>query len=151
MKRSPSFKEVLALAVAALPLAGAAGCPLNVGNEALKPRSLLNVEQRLEPRFHQDASFGRCPSRRLSKFAGGGARSWDWWPCELSLHVLRQNGIESNPLGADYIYAREFAKIDCESRYVRHAQALAMTERCSRSIKEGHWRATGFFSGLVAI
>jgi catalase-peroxidase len=151
MGRSPSLKQVLALAVAALPLAGAAGCPFNAGNEALKPRSLLHTGQRLEPRFHQDANFGRCPSKRLSKFAGGGVRSWDWWPCELSLQVLRQNGKESNPLGADYIYAKEFAKIDCESLYVRHVKTLAMTESCRRSIEEGHRRATTLLSGLVAI
>ena len=110
MVGSISIKRILVLAAGIVVLASAS-CPYNVGNEGLKQPS---PEHRLEPRYHTDSNFGRCPRKRLSKYAGGGSRSWDWWPCELSLEVLRQNGKESNPMGADFIYANEFAKLDCK-------------------------------------
>lgn len=53
---------------------------------------------------------GRCS--RISKAAGGGTRSHDWWPCELSLNVLRQNAQSTIPLQANFDYATEFAKLD---------------------------------------
>ncbi|KJX96953.1 peroxidase catalase like protein [Zymoseptoria brevis] len=55
---------------------------------------------------------GRCS--RISKAAGGGTRSHDWWPCELSLNVLRQNAQSTIPLQANFDYATEFAKLDVE-------------------------------------
>lgn len=86
-----------------------AGCPYHAQNEALKPRS----QQHLEPRYYQGSDFANTECNRLSKYAGGGSRSQDWWPCELSLAVLRQNGKESNPMNVGFIYAKEFAKLDC--------------------------------------
>jgi len=35
-----------------------------------------------------------------------------WWPKNLDLAALRQNEAQSNPYGADYDYAREFASLD---------------------------------------
>jgi len=35
-----------------------------------------------------------------------------WWPEQLNLAPLRQHGIESNPYGAQYNYAKEFATLD---------------------------------------
>ena len=35
-----------------------------------------------------------------------------WWPEQLNLSPLRQHGAESNPMGADFNYAEEFAKVD---------------------------------------
>lgn len=112
MPESTSLKRLIILTVGILPIVNAVGCPYNAGNEALKPRSLQHPEERLEPRYHQGSNLGRCSQK--SQYAGGGTRSSDWWPCELSLAVLRQNGIESNPLGVNFDYAKEFAKIDCK-------------------------------------
>lgn len=120
-----SIKKALVFATSVIALANGAACPYSGVGDGLKPRSLLDPEHRLEPRFHTGSDFGRCLSKRLSKFAGGGSRSWDWWPCELSLNVLRQNGKESNPLGADVIYANEFAKLDCKSSRMGKATANA--------------------------
>ncbi|KAA1425807.1 catalase/peroxidase HPI [Nocardioides antri] len=39
----------------------------------------------------------------------------DWWPNQLDLSVLHQHGPASNPLGADFDYAAEFAKLDVEA------------------------------------
>jgi catalase-peroxidase len=35
-----------------------------------------------------------------------------WWPEQLNLSPLRQHGIESNPYGEQFNYAKEFAKLD---------------------------------------
>lgn len=36
----------------------------------------------------------------------------DWWPRQLRLQILRQNGPHSDPMGRDFDYAKEFAKLD---------------------------------------
>lgn len=36
----------------------------------------------------------------------------DWWPNRLNLEVLHQNSAKSNPVGQDFDYAAEFAKLD---------------------------------------
>lgn len=100
-----SFAQALALGTSFLSLVDAQ-CPFNSGNEALKPR-----DQQLQKRYNQGSDIGRCS--RKSKYASGGTRSSDWWPCELSLAVLRQNDRSSNPMSYDFRYSQEFAKLDC--------------------------------------
>ena len=39
----------------------------------------------------------------------------DWWPDQLNLQVLHQHSPRSNPMGADYRYAEEFADLDVEA------------------------------------
>ncbi|MGE3744292.1 MAG: catalase/peroxidase HPI [Sphingomonadaceae bacterium] len=39
----------------------------------------------------------------------------DWWPRNLDLSALRQNEAQSNPYGADYDYAKEFASLDLDA------------------------------------
>jgi catalase-peroxidase len=36
----------------------------------------------------------------------------DWWPEQLRLSTLRQNSPQSDPLGEEFDYAKEFAKLD---------------------------------------
>jgi len=38
-----------------------------------------------------------------------------WWPEQLNLAPLRQHAVESNPLGKDFDYAAEFAKLDLDA------------------------------------
>ena len=38
-----------------------------------------------------------------------------WWPDNLSLSPLRDHGIESNPMGADFNYAEAFASLDLDA------------------------------------
>lgn len=38
-----------------------------------------------------------------------------WWPEQLDLKPLRQHAAESNPLGKDFNYAKEFAKLDLKA------------------------------------
>ncbi|MCG8652800.1 MAG: catalase/peroxidase HPI [Pirellulales bacterium] len=45
------------------------------------------------------------------------AGSWsnrDWWPNQLNLQILHQNSSQSNPMGEDFNYAREFSKLDLD-------------------------------------
>ncbi len=39
----------------------------------------------------------------------------DWWPNQLDLEILHQNSLMSHPMGADFDYAEEFAKLDLEA------------------------------------
>lgn len=112
---APTYsKRLLAFTFCALLLtsiASAGSCPYVQGSQARDVSHMEEPRSILEERFSPDGpDFGRCP--RKSKLAGGGTRSKDWWPCELSLDVLRQNAPSTNPLDADFDYATEFAKLD---------------------------------------
>ncbi|MEM6978994.1 MAG: catalase/peroxidase HPI [Planctomycetota bacterium] len=39
----------------------------------------------------------------------------DFWPNRLNLDILHQNSAQGNPLGADFDYAAEFAKLDLDA------------------------------------
>ena len=41
-----------------------------------------------------------------------GRTNRDWWPNQLSLDILQQNGLSGNPMGDDFDYAKEFQSID---------------------------------------
>ncbi|WP_374943473.1 catalase/peroxidase HPI [Sphingomonas sp.] len=41
-----------------------------------------------------------------------GRTSRDWWPEQLSLQILTQNGVSPDPMGADFDYAAEFRTLD---------------------------------------
>ncbi|UFS96773.1 catalase/peroxidase HPI [Nocardia huaxiensis] len=39
----------------------------------------------------------------------------DWWPEQIDVSVLHAHSSKANPLGADFDYAKEFAKLDVEA------------------------------------
>jgi catalase-peroxidase len=41
-----------------------------------------------------------------------GRTNRDWWPNQLSLDILQQNGLSGNPMGDDFDYAKAFKSID---------------------------------------
>ena len=41
-----------------------------------------------------------------------GRTNRDWWPNQLTLDILQQNGLSGNPMGDDFDYAKEFKSID---------------------------------------
>ena len=45
----------------------------------------------------------------------GGMTNEDWWPDRLDLTALRQHEAMSNPYGADFDYAKEFASLDLDA------------------------------------
>jgi len=63
---------------------------------------------------NQNGDMNKCPfmSGEQAKAAGGGTSNRDWWPNELKLNILRQNGVKSNPLGGDFNYAEAFNSVD---------------------------------------
>ncbi|KAK7988323.1 Rpb7-binding seb1 [Apiospora arundinis] len=92
----------------ALSLAAAApeGCPF-AARRAAAPRA-----ETIFKRAEADA-IGTCPT--VSKFAGGGTRNENWWPCNLRLDVLRQFSKEVDPLGDDFDYKTAFSKLDYDA------------------------------------
>ena len=44
-----------------------------------------------------------------------GTTNRDWWPNQLNLRILRQNAPQSDPMGEDFDYAKEFATLDLEA------------------------------------
>ncbi|KEQ52727.1 catalase/peroxidase HPI [Sphingobium chlorophenolicum] len=44
-----------------------------------------------------------------------GRTNRDWWPNQLSLDILQQNGLSGNPLGDDFDYAAAFKALDYQA------------------------------------
>ena len=51
----------------------------------------------------------KCP---VNHAAGGGTSNRDWWPNQLRLDLLQQHSDKSNPMGADFDYAKQFKNLD---------------------------------------
>jgi catalase-peroxidase len=62
----------------------------------------------------------------LHQTAGGGTSNRDWWPNELKLELLNQHSSKSNPMGADFNYAKEFKSLDLAA--VKKDLAALMTD-----------------------
>jgi catalase-peroxidase len=56
-----------------------------------------------------DAPASKCP---FNHSIGGGTTNKDWWPKHLPLDLLHQHSSKSDPMEADFDYAREFKKLD---------------------------------------
>jgi len=56
-----------------------------------------------------DAPAAKCP---FSHKIGGGTTNKDWWPKHLPLELLHQHSSKSDPMAADFDYAREFNELD---------------------------------------
>jgi catalase-peroxidase len=63
---------------------------------------------------NNDGNIGQCPFMGgiQKQTAGGGTSVRDFWPNELKLNILRQNGEASNPMAKDFDYATAFNSID---------------------------------------
>jgi len=59
----------------------------------------------------------KCPvTGAVSKpFTSRGTTNRDWWPNQLNLKILHQHPQQSNPMGKDFNYAKEFKKLDYKS------------------------------------
>jgi catalase-peroxidase len=63
-------------------------------------------------------SESKCPVTGATHKHGvgtSGTKNLDWWPNQLNLNVLRQHSSLSNPMGADFNYAKEFKSLDLEA------------------------------------
>jgi len=54
------------------------------------------------------ADGGKCPFNR----SGRATSNRDWWPNQLPLELLHQHSSKSDPMGADFDYAKEFKSLD---------------------------------------
>ena len=64
-----------------------------------------------------DSGAGKCPVMHGAgspvTFAARSNR--DWWPNQLNLKILHQNSALSNPMGAEFDYAKAFGKLDLKA------------------------------------
>jgi catalase-peroxidase len=58
------------------------------------------------------SSESKCPFHHT---AGSGKTNLDWWPNQLNLKILRQHSHRSDPMGADFNYAKEFKSLDLDA------------------------------------
>ena len=59
-----------------------------------------------------DSDTGKCPFMHTSAEAKS---NHAWWPKQLNLKLLQQNGPQSNPMGEGFDYAEEFNKLDLDA------------------------------------
>jgi len=80
----------------------------------------------------------KCPFHQT---AGGGTSNRDWWPNQLRLDLLAQHSEKSDPMGKDFDYAAEFAKLDYDG--LKRDLAALMTD------SQDWWPADfGHYGGL---
>jgi len=57
--------------------------------------------------------LGGCPMKKDAAVRSlTGRTNRDWWPNQLSLDILQQNGVSADPMGDDFDYAAEFKMLD---------------------------------------
>ncbi len=98
VSNSPIVSGASPLGLSAMALAGLLGisaCSVPAGNEDSKSAGEYAVTEAA----HRHTAAGALSNR-------------DWWPNQLNLQILHQNSPASNPMGADFDYATEFAKVD---------------------------------------
>jgi catalase-peroxidase len=54
-------------------------------------------------------------NKKPTMAGGRGTSNVDWWPNQLNLDILHQHSSKSNPMGADFNYAKEFNSLDLEA------------------------------------
>ncbi len=73
------------------------------------PGTRARPESRTAPEPPAAERESACPFHPTSD---AGPEVSDWWPHRLDLHTLRQHAPQSNPLGREFSYAREFRRLD---------------------------------------
>ena len=80
----------------------------------------------------------KCP---FSQATGAGTANADWWPDQLRLDLLLQHSTKSDPMGANFDYAKEFNSLDLAA--VKKDLAALMTD------SQDWWPADfGHYGGL---
>ena len=62
-----------------------------------------------------DAGMSGCPMGGAQKRSLLGRINKDWWPEQLSLEILHQNGLSGNPMDPSFGYADAFAQLDYQA------------------------------------
>ncbi|RMZ77278.1 hypothetical protein DV737_g4470, partial [Chaetothyriales sp. CBS 132003] len=74
-------------------------------------RILAATTRRPSSTMPDSAKPAECPYRTVN-VGGGGVRNRDWWPTELRLDILRQNGGSIDPYKGELDYAAAFKSLD---------------------------------------
>ena len=82
---------------------------------------------------NQDESAGKCPFA-----AGRGPNNSHWWPEHLDIQVLHHNSKKSDPMGADFDYAKEFKSLDLNA-VVKDLHALMTNSQSWWPADFGHY------------
>ena len=56
----------------------------------------------------------QCPvtgATQKHSVGASGTKNRDWWPNQLKLNILRQHSSKSNPMGDDFNYAEDSARL----------------------------------------
>ncbi|SDL60744.1 catalase/peroxidase HPI [Siphonobacter aquaeclarae] len=67
---------------------------------------------------NKSGDISKCPfhgAAQKTSVGGNGTQNHDWWPNQLKLNILRQHAPQSNPMGGDFDYAKEFNSLDLEA------------------------------------
>jgi catalase-peroxidase len=94
MKKNPNFPTIIPKGVMACVLALAPLMHSTATAEVSKPKGAMS------------AGHMMTTSAKSNQF---------WWPDQLDLSPLRDHDARSNPLGADFDYAKAFAKLDLDN------------------------------------
>jgi len=79
-------------------------CPFHFGSSK---KSSANLEE-VTPRSSKTAI--KSMDEKRNTITGTGNQKW--WPNQLNLSILRQNGEKSNPMGDDFNYREAFSELD---------------------------------------
>jgi catalase-peroxidase len=58
-----------------------------------------------------EAKASKCPFNHGAGLTAG-TQNHDWWPSQLKVELLNQHSTKSDPMGADFDYAKEFQSLD---------------------------------------
>lgn len=81
-----------------------------------------NVHDNNDEKRHTAAGDSQCPvtgghkdSAITTSTKPGRTQNKDWWPNMININILHQHDKKSNPLGEDFNYKKEFAKLDYDA------------------------------------
>lgn len=81
-----------------------------------------NVHDNNDEKRHTAAGDAQCPvtgghkdSAITTSTKPGRTQNKDWWPNMMNIDILHQHDKKSNPLGDDFDYKKEFAKLDYDA------------------------------------
>jgi catalase-peroxidase len=86
-----------------------------------------------------DLSEGKSPLTGLRRHnAGSGPTNANWWPNQLNIKVLRQNSPQSDPMGKEFNYAKEFKSLDLNA-VIKDLHALMTDSQAWWPADFGHY------------
>ena len=77
----------------------------------------LNAQQKMEPKSKCPMGHGSSETTTHEQASTGNRpfTNKDWWPNQLDLSLLRMNAPQSNPMGANFDYAKAFQSLDYQA------------------------------------